>query len=271
MSRLPKETAMDPYDDIAGTVAVVTGAAQGIGAAVATELARHGARVVALDRQADLLDKTVRDMADAGFEVSGQVTDVRDSVAVENTVNRIESGTGPVDVLVNVAGVLRLAAAMDITDDDWSQVFAVNTDGVFYLSRAVARRMVGRRRGTIVTVGSNASSVPRMGMAAYAASKAATTSFMRCLGLELAGHGIRCNVVSPGSTRTPMLEGMWTDGADVESTVDGSPGAYRVGIPLRKLGEPADVAAAVLFLASSRAGHITMQNLCVDGGAALGA
>jgi 2,3-dihydro-2,3-dihydroxybenzoate dehydrogenase len=264
-----RDLAVD--DGISGRVAAVTGAAQGIGEAVAWELARRGARVVAVDRNADAVPKTVAAMTDAGLDAADYVVDVRDSAAVDDTVARIERESGPIDILANVAGVLRLGAAVDLTDDDWSTVFAVNTHGVFYLSRAVARGMVARRRGSIVTVGSNAAAVPRMHMSAYAASKAATTSFMKCLGLELAGHGIRCNVVSPGSTETPMLRGMWTDDESAQATLDGSLDAYRVGIPLRKLASSSDVAAAVVFLASDRAGHITMHNLCVDGGAALGA
>lgn len=138
------------------------------------------------------------------------------------------------------------------------------------MSRAVARRMIRRRAGTIVTVSSNAAYVPRMRMAAYAASKAASTAFTKCLGLELAEYGIRCNVVSPGSTDTPMLRGMWTDESGPRATIDGSLEAYRAGIPLRKLARPEDVAEAVAFLVSDRASHITMHDLCVDGGATLG-
>jgi 2,3-dihydro-2,3-dihydroxybenzoate dehydrogenase len=118
-------------------------------------------------------------------------------------------------------------------------------------------------------VASNAAGVPRAEMAAYAASKAAAAHFTRCLGLELAPRGIRCNVVAPGSTDTAMLRSMWAEGQGAQSTIDGSPQHYKIGIPLRKLAQPEEVAEAVLFLASNRASHITMQDLYVDGGAAL--
>jgi 2,3-dihydro-2,3-dihydroxybenzoate dehydrogenase len=169
-----------------------------------------------------------------------------------------------------MAGVLHPAETLSTTDEAWHETFAVNTTGVFHTSRAVARRMVSRRSGAIVTIASNAGSVPRMRMAAYAASKAATVAFARCLGLELAPYGIRCNVVAPGSTDTTMFRALHTEGDPVRSAIDGDLTAYRVGIPLGKIAQPADVADAVLFLLSDRAGHITLQTLFVDGGAALG-
>jgi 2,3-dihydro-2,3-dihydroxybenzoate dehydrogenase len=200
---------------------------------------------------------------------AGYSADVRDAVTVEETVDRAEAELGPVGILVNVAGVLRTGPAMDISDEDWATVFAVNTCGVFYACRAVGRRMVDRGAGCIVTVASNAAGVPRAQMSAYAASKAAAAHFTRCLALELAPHGIRCNIVAPGSTDTKMLRSMWDENYGPQSAIDGSPELYRVGIPLRKLARPDEVAEAVLFLASERASHITMQDLYVDGGAAL--
>jgi len=252
-----------------GRLALVTGAAQGIGAAVVRALARDEIRVAATDLNGPGLRAVAAELTGAGHEVHPVPLDVRDSAAVQNAVREIEGSLGPIDILVNVAGVLHVGPVLETTDADWQAIFDVNAAGVFRLSRAVAAAMVERRRGSIVTVASNAAGVPRMNMAAYAASKAAAAHFTRCLGLELAGHGIRCNVVSPGSTDTPMQRRMWTDGADAASTVAGRPELFKVGIPLGRIAEPEDVAAAVVFLASDSARHITMHDLYVDGGAAL--
>lgn len=255
------------HNGIEGSVAIVTGAAQGIGRAISRELAQRGALVAAVDCNADELARTVEEN---GPELSAFPTDVRDPAAVIRTVEQVEEDLGPVGILINVAGVLPMGEIVDLTDEQWTGAFAVNTHGVFYVSRAVARSMVRRRSGTIVTVSSNAAYIPRIQMAAYAASKAAATAFTKCLGLELADHGIRCNVVSPGSTETPMLHGMWVDDSGSLATIGGSLDTYRTGIPLRKLARPEDVADAVAFLVSDQAGHITMHDLCVDGGATLG-
>ena len=258
--------ATTSFDD---RTALITGAAQGIGAAVTRLFAERGARVAAVDAQAAHLAEVVARLRADGHEAIACPCDVTDSAAVDAMVRQAEFELGPVDVLVNVAGVLRTAPAVDLTDEDWAAMFAVNTTGVFHVSRAVAKQMMARRSGVIVTVASNAGGVPRVAMSGYAASKAASSSFTRCLGLELAEYGIRCNVVSPGSTDTAMLHAMWTDAADRERTIAGSLSTYKLGIPLGKLAQPADVADAVCFLASDAAGHITMQDLYVDGGASL--
>ncbi|MDO0925218.1 2,3-dihydro-2,3-dihydroxybenzoate dehydrogenase [Streptomyces sp. TG1A-8] len=253
-------------------VALVTGAAGGIGAAVVRALAERGAVVAAVDRNADALRETVAKLvAEDDLRVEAFAVDVTDSAAVDALVDTVERDLGPVDHLVNAAGVLRLGEVRDLTDEDWRATFAVNVNGVFHVSRAVVARMLPRRRGALVTVASNAASTPRAEMAAYAASKAAATMFTKSLGLEVAKYGIRCNLVAPGSTDTPMLSSMWHDESGPKGTIEGRPEAYRVGIPLGKLARPSDIAAAVVFLLSDQAGHITLHDLTVDGGAGLGA
>ncbi|WP_370940490.1 2,3-dihydro-2,3-dihydroxybenzoate dehydrogenase [Amycolatopsis sp. cg13] len=197
------------------------------------------------------------------------VADVGDPAAVARVVADVERELGPIGIGVSVAGVLRPGTVSETSDEDWAATFAVNSTGVFTVLREISRRMQPRGSGTLVTVGSNAAGVPRTGMAAYAASKAAATMLTRCLGLELAGSGIRCNIVSPGSTDTDMQRLLWTDDSGEARVIAGNLEEFRVGIPLGRIADPADIADAVLFLASDRARHITMQNLYVDGGATL--
>lgn len=245
-------------------VALVTGAAGGIGRAITTALADAGHVVVAADRVA----------GPAGPGIRCHLVDVTDPDAVEALVETVEAGPGPIEVLVNAAGLLRVGDVLTTGEDDFAAMLAVNARAVGSVSRSVARRMVPRRRGCIVTVSSNAAGIPRAGMAAYGASKAAATLFTKSLGLELAEFGIRCNVVAPGTTRTPMLAAVGAGagrGIDevAAAAIAGDPGRYKVGIPLRRVAEPADIASAVTFLASDAARHITMQELYVDGGATL--
>ncbi|CAM5649037.1 3-oxoacyl-ACP reductase [Streptomyces avidinii] len=264
-----------------GRVALVTGAARGIGEAVARTLAELGATVAATDRDADALTDLARRLSEEApafhggpdGEHPGSVhaypLDVTDRTAVDRTVGRVERELGPVDILVNVAGVLRTAPAAELTDEDWAQTFAVNATGVFHTTRAVVGAMARRGGGSIVTVASNAAGIPRTHMAAYAASKAASVMFTKCVGLEYAGSGVRCNSVCPGSTDTAMQRALWTDPEAPRRVLDGDLASYRTGIPLRRIADPQDIADSVAFLCTERARHITMQDLYVDGGATL--
>ncbi|ACU36662.1 short-chain dehydrogenase/reductase SDR [Actinosynnema mirum DSM 43827] len=245
--------------DFAGKTALVTGGASGIGAAVAQALAVAGARVASVD---------LHDAPSHG-NITGYLADVTDPGSVERVIADAERELGPIDVGVSAAGVLRGGELCGASQEDWAATFAVNATGAFTVLSSLARRMVARRSGALVLVGSNAAGVPRSGMGAYAASKAAATMMARCLGLEVAEHGVRCNVVSPGSTDTPMQRALWTDGNGPERVIAGDLARYRVGIPLKRIADPEDIAEAVLFLASDRARHITMQDLYVDGGATL--
>lgn len=259
LAPLPSPTSPNFYGFRDKTI-LVTGAAGGIGASLVALLQSEGATVVATD---------IEKPAIAAGRVTSERLDVTDSAAVEALVDRIESTVGPIDLGASVAGALATGLATETTDDEWRRVFAVNAEGVFHFGRALGRRMMARRRGAIVTVSSNAAGIPRHGMAAYAASKAAATMFTRCLGLELAPYGIRCNIVAPGSTLTPMQTGMWADEGGAARVIAGMPEAFKTGIPLGKLATPEDIAHAIAFLLSDRAAHITMADIYVDGGATL--
>lgn len=251
-----------------GRIAVVSGAAQGIGEAVVHALAARGAQVAALDVQGERL----RALAEClPGQVQPHALDVADGKAVAHVVATIEADMGPIDMLVNGAGILRTGSCLEQPVADWMDTFAVNAHGVFHLSRAVAQHMRLRRQGAIVTIGSNAAAVPRQHMGAYAAAKAAAHQFTRCLGLELAGEGIRCNIVSPGSTDTPMLSQVCADHAAAARTIRGSLECFKTGIPLGRIARAQDIAEAVVFLLGDAARHITLHDLRVDGGATLGA
>ncbi|MGO1541166.1 MAG: 2,3-dihydro-2,3-dihydroxybenzoate dehydrogenase [Luteimonas sp.] len=243
-------------------IALVTGAAGGIGRAVVSSLRDSGAIVVATDLQSPVLDDAVGLPLAHAFAL-----DVTDPAAVDALVARVETEIGPIALAANVAGVLSTTTVLETSDAEWRRAFAVNADGVFHVGRALARVMEPRRSGALVVVGSNAAGIPRHAMAAYAASKAAATMFVRCLGLELAPLGIRCNIVAPGSTRTSMQTGMWTGGNSEQRTIEGTLETFKSGIPLAKIAEPQDIANAVLFLLSEQAGHVAMADLYVDGGA----
>lgn len=238
------------------------------------DLRARGWSVAALDRTADDLAPLAAPRPGTGPRVATVLADVTDGDAVEAAVVHAEEELGPLSGLVCCAGVLRTGSVAETSDADWRACLDVNATGVFTACRAVGPRLAGRGGGSIVTVASNAAGVPRAGMAAYAASKAAATAFTRSLGLELGPHGVRANVVCPGSTDTAMLRSMWPDPADdrhAATVVAGTPEAFRVGIPLGRIGTPHDVAGVVGFLLSDAARHVTLQTLYVDGGAALGA
>ncbi|WP_304622837.1 2,3-dihydro-2,3-dihydroxybenzoate dehydrogenase [Photobacterium sp. OFAV2-7] len=240
----------------------VTGAAQGIGLQVALKFVDLGATVVGLDVAFD-------DKADYPFETI--TLDISEPLAVKAAADTLLQQHPTVDVLVSVAGILRLGATEELSVDDWHACINVNASGPFYLLQQLIPVFKKQQAGSIVTVSSNAAHVPRQQMTAYCASKAALTSLSHCVGLELAPYGVRCNVVSPGSTDTPMQRMLWHTADAEQRTIAGFPEQYKLGIPLGKIAQPDDIANVVTFLASDLAGHVTMQDIVVDGGATLNA
>ncbi|WP_136686156.1 SDR family oxidoreductase [Falsirhodobacter xinxiangensis] len=248
----------------ADRTAFVTGAAGGIGQAVVAKLRGAGAKVFATD--------TPEALAALNPQSDGTIwhaLDVRDAEAVRNAVTEAEARLGPLALGVHAAGIVSNLSVLDTSPEEWARVMDINAGGTFKVTRAMGAAMVGRKCGAIVVVSSNAAGIPRMNMGAYAASKAAATMLTRCLGLELAAHGVRCNILAPGSTLTPMQTGMWADEHGAAKVIAGDLASHRTGIPLAKLATAEDVANAAMFLLSDEAGHVTMADLYVDGGATL--
>ena len=249
--------------------ALVTGAASGIGRAIALGLASQARPVVLLDSDRDGLREVARAAADSGASYVGQhCVDVSDRDAMATAISASVADAGPLGSLVSAAGILQPGGLEAVTPESWERHFAVNTTGVLHLLQLGTPALVDG--GAVVVVSSNAARVPRTGMLAYAASKAAASALARCAGLELASRGIRCNVVEPGSTDTAMQRDLWADPvAGRDAALAGSPETFRVGIPLGRIADPRDVADVVLFLLSDSARHVTLQQLFVDGGASL--
>lgn len=248
-----------------GNTAFVTGAAGGIGQAVVAALREAGTNVFATDTAEALAHISERND-------SGTVwlpLDIRDAAAVAQAVTHAEENLGPVSLAVHAAGVLSTIPMLDLTAEEWERVIGINTTGTFNVLQSLGRVMSPRGQGAVVVVSSNAAGIPRMNMSAYAASKAASTMLTRCAGLELAAKGVRCNILAPGSTLTPMQTGMWADESGADKVIKGDLASFKSGIPLGKLATPEDIAAAAMFLLSDQAGQITMADLYVDGGATL--
>lgn len=184
---------------------------------------------------------------------------------------RLLAGIERLDVLVNAAGILRMGATDALSLEDWQQTFAVNVGGAFNLFQQTMAQFRRQKGGAIVTVASDAAHTPRIGMSAYGASKAALKSLALTVGLELAGSGVRCNLVSPGSTDTDMQRTLWVSDDAEQQRIRGFGEQFKLGIPLGKIAHPQEIANTILFLASDHASHITLQDIVVDGGSTLGA
>ncbi|EIR8813857.1 2,3-dihydro-2,3-dihydroxybenzoate dehydrogenase EntA [Salmonella enterica] len=250
-----------PCIDFSDKTVWVTGAGKGIGYATALAFVDAGARVIGFDRE----------FTQENYPFATEVMDVADAAQVAQVCQRVLQKTPRLDVLVNAAGILRMGATDALSVDDWQQTFAVNVGGAFNLFSQTMAQFRRQQGGAIVTVASDAAHTPRIGMSAYGASKAALKSLALTVGLELAGCGVRCNVVSPGSTDTDMQRTLWVSEDAEQQRIRGSGEQFKLGIPLGKIARPQEIANTILFLASDLASHITLQDIVVDGGSTLGA
>jgi len=242
--------------ELAGRVALVTGATRGIGKAVALALARDGATVVGTATTTDGAASISGYLAEAGGAGKGIALDVTDAVATDAALADIDKRFGAITILVNNAGITRDNLLLRMKDDEWDAIMATNLKPAFRLAKAVLRGMMKARHGRIIQIGSVVGSSGNAGQANYAAAKAALIGFTKSLAQEVGSRNITVNCVSPGFIDTDMTK----------SLPEAQREALRSNIPLGRLGAPEDVASAVAFLAGPRAGYITGTTLHVNGG-----
>ena len=246
-----------------GRVVIVTGAARGIGFGTAQRFSEEGAAVAIVD-----LDETAA--AEAAAKLPGKAigigADVSDKASVDAAVERVVAELGGIHVLVNNAGITRDNLLFKMTEEDWDMVMGVHLKGAFLMTKAAQKHFVEQRYGKVVNT-SSTSALGNRGQANYSAAKMGLQGFTRTLGIELGPFGINVNAVAPGFIATEMTD---ATAARLKMDVDEFRRLNAENNPVKRVGEPADIAAAVCFLASDEASYITGQTLYVDGGATLG-
>jgi 3-oxoacyl-[acyl-carrier protein] reductase len=241
---------------LAGEIALVTGASRGIGHAISLALGSEGATIIGTATGATGVTAIDEALRAAAVKGRGMVLDVADGAASEAAIADIESSEGPVTILVNNAGITRDSLLLRMKPEDWSAVIQTNLDSVFRLSKAVLRGMMKARKGRIINISSVVGLIGNPGQANYCAAKAGIGGFTRSLAREVASRGITVNVVAPGFIETDMTKAL----------PEAQRQALAAQIPLGRLGTPADIAAAVSFLAGPGAAWITGETLSVNGG-----
>jgi gluconate 5-dehydrogenase len=241
-----------------GRLALVTGSSGGIGLALARGLGQAGATVVLNGRNADKLAQAAALLANEGLIVHARAFDVTQREAIDAVVTAIESELGPIDVLINNAGMTRRAAFHELSAADWDAVMRTNVDSVFHVGQAVAQRMVPRRRGRIINICSVMSELGRPGTVVYTASKGAVKMLTKGMAIDLGPHGINVNGIGPGYFKTELTEKL---------VADESFSAWLVNrTPSRRWGDVEDLAGAAVFLASDASRFVNGHILYVDGG-----
>ena len=249
-----------PYDslrvDLSGQTAVVTGASQGLGKAIAVALGKAGAKVACLARNTAKLAETVGEITAAGGQAEAFAMDVKDGAAVDKLMNDLAEKWGKIDILVNNAGVTRDTLLPIMTDEQWDEVIDTNLRGAFLFARAASRHMMRARYGRIINIASVSGLMGNAGQTNYSASKAGLIGFTRSLSKELAKRKVTINAVCPGFIESDMTKALG------DAMLD----EVKKRIPIQRVGLPEDIAIGVLFLASPAACYITGQVLTIDGG-----
>lgn len=251
---------MDSKEASLGAIALVTGGAGAIGAAVCVRLAAAGHRVVVSDLELSAAQAVVDTLTGDGHRAIRM--DVAETDAVKAAIDAVVQDLGPVEVLINVAGWDRFVPFVDTTPEFWDRVIDINYRGTLNTVHAVLPSMIERESGRIVSVASDAARVGSSLESIYAGAKGAVISFSKSVAREVARHGITVNVVCPGPTDTPLIRAMADDLGSQERFID----SLTRAIPMRRMAEPDDIAPAIVFLASPDAGFITGQTLSVSGG-----
>ncbi len=249
---------------VAGKVALLTGAAQGIGKAIAKSLAAEGATVVLTDIQEEkVAQAALKIHAEAGRTTRSRRLDVTDAKAISTAVAATEKEFGRIDILVNNAGIQEWVPFVETTEEMWDRHFAVNVKGTFLLSQAVARIMVRQGGGKIVNIASDSGVAPTPeGAAAYCASKSAIIGLTRVIAKELGRHRVYCNAICPGAIHTAMTERFLETTRQKENSIE----AWAEMAALKRIGQPEDIGRVALFLASHLSDFITGEHLLVTGG-----
>jgi 3-oxoacyl-[acyl-carrier protein] reductase len=242
--------------ELKGKVALVTGGAQGIGKAVALTLARHGADVIVADVNLEKAAETAKEVEAAGRAAMAVNVDVTRLSDVEQMVESAMGHFGKVDILINNAGIARDKLILRMTEEDWDAVLDVNLKGTFNCTKAIIKHMSKQRSGKIVNIASVVGEMGNPGQANYSASKAGVIGFTKTIAREFAQRGINVNAIAPGYIQTPMTD-VLPEKAKEE---------LKRMIPMERLGQPEDVAQAVLFLVSEASSYVTGQVLNVNGG-----